>query len=205
MNKKLFPLIMIVILAALGSIFFVWKEKQATPALPPVFNPVNAKEYKNDSYGIAFAYPHDYFLDEYDMSDGSAGSPQVAHRARHSVVLSEDTETNRAIREGRMMETEGTPSITIDIHQNNLDKQTVEDWVTGSAYSNFKLGDGTYESVTVAGVPAVHYFWDGLYPGESLVFAHQDNIIMLSGTYLEPTDRIRGDFGAVVQSFRLLY
>ncbi len=196
MNKKLFPLIAIVTLAALGSIFFVWKEKRADPILPSVFEPANAKEYKNDTYGIAFAYPHDYFLDEYDMGD--------AHRARRSIVLSEDNETNRAIREGRMMETEGTPSITIDIYQNNLDKQTVEEWVTGSAYSNFKLSDGTYEAVSVAGVPALHYFWDGLYRGESLVFAHKDNIIMLSGTYLEPTDRIRGDFGAVVQSFRLL-
>lgn len=196
MNKKLLPLIIIVALGGIGSAFFAWKEKQNTPTLPPVFEPVNAKEYRSDVYGIAFAYPHDYFLDEYEMGD--------AHRARHSIVLSEDNETNRAIREGRMMETEGTPSITIDIYQNNLDKQTTEEWVTGSAYSNFKLGDGTFESVTVAGVSALHYFWDGLYRGESLVFAHKGNIIMLSGTYLEPADRIRGDFGAVVQSFRLL-
>ncbi len=195
MTKQQKNILIGIAIVLLGYSVFYFFHSRVVPEQTSVLPVSEVKTYSNATYGISFSYPKKYILDEYDPGD--------AHRYHHSIVLSEDNETNRAIREGKLMETEGQPSITIDIYQNNLDKQSVREWVEGSSNSNFKLGDGTYEEVTLAGTPAFHYFWDGLYRGESIVFAHKDNIIMLSVTYLEPTDPIRADFSQVVGSFKL--
>jgi hypothetical protein len=192
MNKKLFPFFTILMIAALGAFaaHFLSPRPQSVPetGMPAAAS----KSYASAQYGFSFSYPADYIVDEYE-----SGTPE---RARHSIVLTEDTETSRAIREGRLMETEGPTAITIDVFQ-NLENGTAQSWVSGSAYSNLKQGSGTYEAVSLAGTPAVHYFWDGLYRGESIVLADGGNILMLSVTYLEPADRIRADFASVIGSF----
>ncbi len=138
--------------------------------------------YRNADYSLSFNYPNTYALQERDVGDG--------HRYHYSITLIDKDALANIPQDG-----EGPPAITIDIFQNNLDQLSVEEWIRGTNFSNFKLSpDGKLSSTTIAGAPAFLYTWDGLYRGESMVFSHRDNIVMLSVMYLSPSDQIRADF-----------
>lgn len=163
---------------------------------PETFQIDDFEMYENAIYDISFAYPSTYALQEREVGDG--------HRYHYSITLI-DKETLANVPQNG----EGPPSITIDIFQNNLDKLSIEDWVRGTSFSNFKLSpDGRLASSTVANAPALSYTWDGLYRGESVVFAHpgaagKDNIIMLSVTSLTHEDSIRSNFAMLLASISL--
>jgi hypothetical protein len=186
--NKLLPIIVAIIVVGLILVF-------APVHIYRQSNSAGENSYVNIRYGIEFQYPKNYILTEKEVGD--------AHRDHFSIVLFEDTKTARDSISGKIKDTEAPPSITIDIFQNNLDKESIFRFVTGSNDSNFKLGDGTYATTTIADVSALHYFWDGLYRGESYVLAHKNNIIMLSGTYLNAEDTIHTDFKKIIHSFAL--
>ena len=96
---------------------------------------------------------------------------------------------------------EGPTAITIDIFQNDIDKQSIMDWMTGTNDSNYKLGDGAYVRTTVGDVDALVYTWSGLYEGKTTVFAHGDDIIAVSVTWLTPTDGMLADYQLLLDSF----
>ena len=147
--------------------------------------------YSSSVYGISFSYPDAYALEEREAGNGE--------RYRYVITLIDKGALANVPQDG-----EGPPAISIDIFQNNLDKQKVEEWIRGNSYSNFKLPpDGALASTTVAGRDAYAYRWDGLYRGESVVFAHKDNIIMASVTYLSPEDAIHSDFLQILASLAL--
>ena len=172
----------LIILAILFAGYFLYTG-QAT-------EPDGGKTYANASYGISFAYPDTYVLEEREVGN--------AERYHFAITLMDRIASENIPQNG-----EGPTSITIDIFQNNLDKLSTEAWVKGNSNSNFKLSaDGLLTSTTVAGREALHYTWDGLYRGESTVFAHKDNIVMLSVTYLSPTDTIVSNFANVLASFQ---
>ena len=79
--------------------------------------------------------------------------------------------------------------ISIDIYQNDLDRQTLYGWLTGSSASNFKLSpDGTYTTASVDGREAIAYRWSGLYEADNTAFLHKDNIVSIAATYITPDD-----------------
>lgn len=146
--------------------------------------------YATSTYNIAFTYPNHYSLEEREVGD--------AHRGRYFIALMQKKDL--PLPQGG----EGPPAITVDIFQNNLDKQSVENWIKNSNPSNYKLSpDGVFASTTVDGAPALHYRWDGLYNGQSIVFAHKDTIIMVSVTSLTPDDQTLKDFPAFLSSIDL--
>ncbi|MBI2610318.1 hypothetical protein HYW60_00050 [Candidatus Kaiserbacteria bacterium] len=152
---------------------------------------VEGARYANATYGISFEYPSAHALQEREVGD--------AHRYHYSITLIDKEALATLPQNG-----EGPPTISVDIFQNNLDQLSIEQWVRGTNFSNFKLSpDGLLASTTVAGVPALSYTWDGLYRGESTVFTHKDNVIMLSVTYLSRDDQIRADFARVLSSLTL--
>lgn len=153
------------------------------------------KEYVRMRDGISFSYPNTYYLEEKTINE--------AQRYHYEIILTEDNETNAQIRSGEIGPTEGPVAVTVSIFQNNLDKQSLVGFVTGTNNSNYKLATGPYASTTVAGTEALSYAWDGLYNGKSVVFAHRDNIIMLSVTHNGPQDPILDVFGTVVESIKL--
>lgn len=171
----------ILLLGAGGALVYAWGVQKRAPAS-------EEKAYVNAAYGIAFDYTGDY-----DLTEREAGS---AERYHYSIAL---TQAIAAVPEGG----EGPTAITVDIFQNDIERQNVEDWIRNTSASNVKLGDGALTSVMVDGQEALSYSWDGLYRGDSVVLAHRDNIIMLSVTYLDPADKIRGDFEVFVDSFEL--
>ena len=147
--------------------------------------------YESAEHGISFSYPDIYVLDEREAGNGE--------REHHVIVLMDKEAAATLPQNG-----EGPPTITVDIFQNNLDKLAIAEWIENDSRSNFKLSpDGVLASTTVAGTEALLYAWDGLYRGNSIVFAHKDNIVMLSVAYLSPNDAIVSDFASVVASFEL--
>lgn len=189
---KTISIFLVLAMLAIGAVLY-YRENQ--PKVEISGKHLETERYVSAAYKFAFDYPTGYFLDEYDMESDE--------RLRRSIVLTEDNETNRAIREGRLMETEGGPSITIDIFQNDLDNETPEQWIQRHAESNFKISDGIYAKTVIDGAEAFVYTWDGLYRGDSIVFSHKGNIVMLSGTYLERSDTIRDAFRTVVTTLEL--
>ncbi len=150
------------------------------------------KTYVSEKYGITFQYPSYYFLEERDID--------LTRRVHHEIILTEDTEENRAIREGRMVGGEGPVAITIDIFQNNLDKQTAEQFIINTSESNYKLGNGDLASTTKGSVSGMIYDWSGLYEGRSFVVSKPAYVYMFSVTRLNPEDRIVADFEGVLQT-----
>lgn len=159
---------------------------------------ISPTERTYTGHGISFVYPDTYTLREYDVD--------TTQRYHYSIVLVENSQTNRDLLDGKIVG-EGPTAITIDVFQNNLDTESLNGFVVGNNNSNFKLSDGTYKQTTAtrARVPALSYTWDGLYRGDSVVFAHEskDNILMASVTYLTPNDQIRADFKKVLASLTL--
>ncbi len=145
----------------------------------------DTKEYSSLSYGISFSYNDIYHIEEKNTGNGE--------RSRHTIILTEDTEENRLVREGKSPPREGPTAISIDIFQ-NLEKQSVESWIKNTSDSNYKLGDGTLVPLTLNQKDAFSYRWSGLYEGNSVVFTHKDNIVMMSVTFLTPQDQILTDF-----------
>jgi hypothetical protein len=115
-------------------------------------------------------------------------------------MLTEDTSENKAVREGDAPGREGPTAITIDVYQNNLDKQDAESFIKGSSDSNYKLGNGVLATTTRGSVVGTEYSWSGLYEGRSFVIAKPDYIYMFSVTRLDSTDRILQDFDNLLRT-----
>jgi hypothetical protein len=147
--------------------------------------------YVNTDYGTSFQYPENYVVEGRNTGNGE--------RERYTVTL-----MDRAAAENIPQNGEGPTAITVDIFQNDLDEQTPENWIKNNNNSNYKLSpDGVLTPTAVDGSPAFAYGWDGLYLGNSIVFSHSGNIVMLSVTFLTPDDVILGDFAVVVASMQL--
>ena len=148
------------------------------------------RTYSSETYGISFQYPDPYTLEERDTGNGE--------RWRHVITLMRKADLPPPI------DGEGPPSIEIAFYQNNLDKRTVAEWITGTNDSNFKLGPGTYASTTVAGRAALRYRWSGLYEGVTTAFLAGDAIVAVSASYLEPGDEILEVYEDVLNSIQFL-
>lgn len=179
MNKIFIAILVVVVLGGLA--YFMFKQ---TAAPAPT---ANVNTYANETYGLTFDYPNYYRVDEREVGNGERG--------HWSVVLVD----------ARLPEPpvggEGPTTINVDIYQNNLDKQTVEEWVKNTNDSNFKLSpDGKLESFTFGGAPALSYTWDGLYRGETVAVAKGDYIYAFSVTTITPEDEIRRDFYRLLET-----
>jgi len=155
------------------------------------------KTYENASYGVSFAYPANYVLTEKNTGN--------AERARHSIILINQSDFERVqndIKNGTP--SDGPTAIIIDMFQNDLDKQSVENWIKNTNESNWKLAKSSLASTTLSGTRAFTYSWSGLYEGESMVFAHKNNIFMISVTYFGQTDQIRKDYNDILSSLQLM-
>lgn len=181
------PIIAIIALLAVAGIAYLFTSPRNTVEAPADNDGPDApalKSFSNDEYGISFQYPADYVVEERDLD--------TANRRHHAITIMKESDWNelkRAIEDG--VPREAPPSVSVDIFQNDLDKQSITSWVEGSSNSNYKLATGAYASTTVAGTEALAYGFTGLYEGDALVFAHKGNIVMLSATYMGPEESTR--------------
>lgn len=150
-------------------------------------------KYENAELEFAFAYPSYYQVVETD-----SGTPQ---RARKTVMLVTKEDYGRMTR-GEM--SEGPTAITFDFYQNDVGRQSLAQWVTGTNDSNYKLPpDEPYASTTVEGKEGLVYEWQGLYNGVSIVFEHAGNIVHATMSYDSPDSVIVEDFYDIMGSLDL--
>lgn len=193
LSKLLFALI-IVVFVALGAYAVVaFRAQEAQPQYSGNAQDDNVASYSSSTLRLAFNYPDNYFLEEKDVS-----TPQ---RGRYAVILTEDTEENRLVREGKAPGREGPVAITVDVFQNNLEKTIAETWVRSTNDSNYKLSpDGMLTSATVGSKEGVLYSWDGLYGARSVVVADDNFVYMFTVTYLGAEDQIIEDFEQILKT-----
>lgn len=185
MKTKIIIILAVLILIA-GAAAFI----QGRPELS-IGNNSERRTYDSDKFELRFKYPKKYFLETKELGDG--------HRGHFAIVLTEDTEENRLVREGKAPGREGPVAISIDLYQSPEELRPLS-WVMGHSGSNFKLSDGAYELTTLAGREAVSYSWDGLYRADNVVVTHNDYIASMVVTYITPEDEIRKDFGEILKT-----
>ncbi len=184
---KAFVLVVAIVFTAAAYLFLSPEETFNSTDIPAKI----MVAYTNVEHGISFTYPDTYILNEMEVGNGE--------RWHYNITLIDKEAAANVPQNG-----EGPISITIDIFQNNLDKLTIAEWVNNVSYSNFKLIlGGALTSITLADKEALAYTWDGLYRGDSIVFEHDGNIVMLSVTYLSPEDDIISDFVNIALSLEL--
>ncbi len=185
MKKIIFLSILLVLILAYT---FITKDVSA-----PALNEIEHIMYSNTSYEISFTYPRSYFLEEQTVR--GENDPYV-------ISLTEDTEENRAMREGRSPGREGPPAITLSVF--SAPTTTIEMWVKENPLSNFTLPpDEPFYETRVDTIPALSYRWSGLYEGESVVVKKNNKLYMFSVTYLTPGDEIRGLFNEIINTVTL--
>ena len=183
MKKPL--LIVVLLLVALGILFFLNKESVEKNV---------ASVYKSEEFGIEFSYPKNYFVGFEESFSGE--------RSQHFVVLAEDSQENRDVFSGKSPDREGPPTITVAIYQNNLDNYTAKSFIEGTNFSNFKLSDDKLAEVSVGGENGLRYHSTGLYENENMVIARSDFVYMFTVFYLTPTDQIVSDFEKMLETIK---
>lgn len=149
--------------------------------------------YTSDAHGLTFSYPNTYYLEEREVGNGE--------RTHYAIVLTEDTEENKAVREGRAPGREGPVAVTVDIYQNNLDRLDAETWIRSTNDSNFKMSpDGELTPYSVSGLPGYIYRWSGLYEAVAVAVSNDRFVYAFTSTYITPQDPIRDVFDTVVES-----
>ncbi len=154
---------------------------------------VDTKQY--EGHGISFSYPAHYFLEEKNTGN--------AERARYSIILTEDSEENKAVREGRAPGRDGPTAIVIEIFQNDLDYRTAEQWIKETSDSNYKLSpDSVLTAREVGALSGFAYRWSGLYEARTIAVANDSFVYSFTATYLTPEDLILKDFETLLQSVK---
>lgn len=111
--------------------------------------------YASETYGFSFIYPERYSLEESYVAD-----PQAP---RYAITLSDQS---------------GGGQIKVEVFSNSLSETPLKAWIRQSIASNFHLSSGVTETVTVAGVEAYAYSWDG---GRATVLENENYIFLISG------------------------
>lgn len=180
------PLILILIaLVLVSGIVFL---------LRPSDVPKESNLYMSEASGIEFSYPARYFI--------AHESSVTGERNQRAIVLAEDTAENRSLFSDPNSATEGPPTITIMLFQNNLDNYSAQSFVESNSFSNFKLSDGKTTDIIVGGGTGLRYDATGLYENKNVVVARPDYVYMFTVFFNAPTDQIIADFDSILKSVK---
>lgn len=179
--------ITIVAALVLGVAIFAWPDDAVAPAPgEETATSTGLVATSSPDIGLSFSHPPSYKVTVRDVD--------LTRRIHRQIELTE----GEAVQNG-----EGPTAITVDVYQNDLDGETARGFITGHSDSNYKLGDGVIATTTYGSLEGLEYTWSGLYEGRSFVVARPDWIYMFSVTRLEPTDKILGDFEALLRTVRI--
>ena len=142
-------------------------------------------KYNSEAAGIEFTYPNNYLLAEHREGGGA--------RDWDVVILTEENDLPIP------QNSEGPPSIVMIVFE-NVENQSLEDWIHGSAFSNFKLSDEKLSSTTVGGEEALAYRYSGLYESDAVVVEHSARVYFFSAGWITEEDQIRRDFQSILGS-----
>ena len=167
---------LLLVLVIVGG-FVLYQNKGATTSPTATSTAPAMLDYTNDTFGISFKYPETYALTEGEVGNSERGHYVITLVAKRALPVPEGSE--------------GPPAVTVEMFQ-NVEKQTLTDWLTKNGASNYKLGKGDYATTTLPGdIPAVIYSWSGLYEADSVAFIHRGVIYMITGGYIQQDDETR--------------
>lgn len=189
MNTRYVLIILFFVIITTG--IFIANNNKFTKTVETETSTSSYVNYVNNEYGISFSYPNTYVLNEID-ADGSG------MRKHHIITLINKSDLPPPVNG------EGPTSITIDIYQNNLDKQKTEQWIKNTSASNFKLSNGNIATTTINGTPALSYRWSGLYEGTTVVTSNDNWVYAISVTYMEMGAQIIQDFVKIKNTVKLI-
>lgn len=190
MNKQIWIAVIGVLALAAGAAY--WYSSKVV--VPPEAQ-VEMSKYESAKYKLSFEYPKSFFIVERETGNGE--------RESHAVVIVPDTQENRDLMSGKIQGTEGPPTITVQMFQNNLDNYTTESWIRGTNDSNFKLSpDGKLTPAGFEGQDALQYRWSGLYEGMTVAAARPDWVYAFSVSYNAPTDQLIKDFAQILTTVK---
>jgi hypothetical protein len=150
----------------------------------PIASPTpTSNTYANDRFGISFTYPEGYILSEKSVATD-----------HYAIALIREEDAVPVVAGG-----EGPTAVTIEVY--NAEEGSLVDFLARPE-SNFQISDGTYASMTVAGLDALSYGWSGLYEGETTAFIRNNYVFAVSVTYRSPSDPIRAAYEEVLSSLR---
>ncbi len=182
--KKILSILIALIIVG-GIVYLSWLNRVEAPG-----NEISAtRNFASPLYGVSFTYPTHYFLEEKNIDANHA-----------QILLTEDTEENKAIREGKAPGREGPPAITIDVFKQTQSKQSAAEFINNNPNSNVKLGNGVVSTTTRGALTGLEYTWSGLYEGRSFVVSNAEYIYLFSVTRLAPEDRIVSDFDSLMKT-----
>jgi hypothetical protein len=99
---------------------------------------------------------------------------------------------------------EGPQAITLHVYENPR-ALSLEAWIAEFAGTiNYRSELGEARATRVAEQDARMFRGDGLYPSQTVVFMHRSFVIVVTGTFNSPEDRIYKDFLDIVGSIALL-
>ena len=166
----------------------------AAPETPESTNG-NAEEkvvlttFSSDELGLSFDYPASYTLET--QADGNE------ERSWTTLIMVETSILEEYEASGAM---EGPPAITVQVFD-NVEEYELEEWITTTSYSNYKLAtDEVLLQGEVGGEPARAYAYSGLYENNSIVVAHEGKIYMFTVSWLTQDDKNIYDFGNLLES-----
>ena len=184
MGKNWF-VILVLIVAGIGIWYLGRYANSEQNGMPSV----NVKTYASSLYPISLQYPDSYVLSEADRGTGQ--------RWLHVITLTHSANLPPP------QNGEGPPTIEVAFYQNDIDRSSIINWITGSNASNYKLGARNIASTTVDGAEAASYEWSGLYEGKTTAFLAGDAIVAASVTYLTREDEILDVYKDVLDSIQI--
>lgn len=175
----------LIVLLALVVGAFVW--------FGDVSDVVPLETYRSTDLGIAFEYPPEYTLQTHHEG--------TAERAWTTLTLIDSKALQSATDNGA---SEGPPAIAIQVFS-NPEQYSVEQWIRGVSYSNYKLSsDETLTPATVAGESGLTYRYSGLFETNVVVVAHDASMYMLSVDWLTSDDQNVKDFQTLLEHVQFI-
>jgi len=196
-------LILLVVLVALTFGFWKYMEKRERELGPEPEKFMRGEEewvkYNNPSLGLYFEYRKN--------PDGYTVVNQNESQVPHQEVIEFLSIFN--IREYEELQNattprDGPPTISILIF-NNPEGLTSKQWANQNlVVSGTDRAISPVTNFTIAGLQAVRYTTDGLYPSDTIAIVKGNRAYLISGAYLDESSQIRKDFLEMLQYFSFL-
>lgn len=167
----------------------VWVGVQKFSRSAPPLSPVEETfiRYSTSSpFALSFLYPNSLFLEEKQVKDAAGVHTQI--------VLVENSEENRLLREGKTSPREGPIAITIDVLDNTSALMPIEKWILQDSRSNYALATSDLSTTTIAGFTGFSYSATGLYESDNIAVSVGSHILFLTVTYMTKDDFLRWMF-----------
>lgn len=185
-------IVIILVVLLIGAVWVATKKFDQNVSSAPVLVDELIQYGTSTPVSLAFSYPSSLFLEERQLGNGERGHVQI--------LLMDDTEENRLLREGKSPPRDGPVTITVDVIDNEFENLSLNQWILNDSRSNYKLATSPVSSTTIVGLPAISYSATGLYESDVVVVLVGKYVVLFTVTYITKDDSLRQIFTDTVLS-----